>query len=108
MRKAVVRCDRCSRRYSASLGNNEQWAPAAGLRLAYSSMTSPRAALDYDVAARRVARTVKVQPVPAFDASRYATARIEAPSRDGKTNIPISLLWQVGRETGRERVYGDG
>ena len=100
MPKAVVRRDR-SRRYSASLGNNEQWAPAAGLRLAYSSMTSPRAALDYDVAARRVARTVKVQPVPAFDASRYATARIEAPSRDGKTNIPISLLWRKARSIAR-------
>ncbi len=62
------------------------------VRVEYTSMTTPRTTIDIDLASG--AQTVrKVQPVPGYDASRYASARLWAPSRDGK-RIPISIVWR--------------
>jgi oligopeptidase B len=62
------------------------------VRVEYTSMITPRTTIDIDLASG--AQTVrKVQPVPGYDASQYASARLWAPSRDGK-RIPISIVWR--------------
>lgn len=62
------------------------------VRVEYTSMTTPRTTIDIDLASG--AQTVrKVQPVPGYDRSQYASARLWAPSRDGK-RIPISIVWR--------------
>ena len=40
-------------------------------------------------------RTLKVQPVPGYDAAKYETARVWATARDG-TRIPVSLVYAKG------------
>ena len=62
------------------------------VRVVYTSLTTPRTTIDVDLASG--AQTVrKVQPVPGYDATKYASARLWAPSRDGK-RIPISIVWR--------------
>ena len=62
------------------------------VRVVYTSLTTPRTTIDVELASG--AQSVrKVQPVPGYDASRYASARLWAPSRDGK-RIPISIVWR--------------
>jgi oligopeptidase B len=80
--------------YSVSLGPNREW-DTARLRIVYESLVTPQSAYDYDMRTR--ARTlVKTMPVlGGFDASRYASERIEATASDGM-RIPISLVVRKG------------
>lgn len=93
--------------YVAGLGDNPEWAVST-LRLSYESMVSPASVLDYDVAARTLT-TLKVQEIPSgYDASRYATERLEITARDG-TKVPVSVLYRKDREPGGPlHLYGYG
>ncbi|MCK9542217.1 MAG: S9 family peptidase, partial [Novosphingobium sp.] len=93
--------------YSAGLGNNPEWA-VEKLRLSYESMVSPSTVYDYDVAARSL-ETLKVQEIPSgYDASLYATERLEILARDG-TSIPVSLVYRTDRRSGGPlHLYGYG
>ena len=79
--------------FTAYLGSNRLFGAEGKLRLEYSSMVSPRALLEYDVASKAVAQTLKVTPVPGYDASLYQTKRIEVTARDGEA-VPVTLLWR--------------
>ncbi|HNJ48937.1 MAG TPA: prolyl oligopeptidase family serine peptidase, partial [Novosphingobium sp.] len=93
--------------FSAGLGDNPEWA-VTKLRLSYESMVSPASVLDYDVAARSLA-TLKVQEIPSgYDASLYATERLEIAARDG-TLVPVSLVYRRDRHAGGPlHLYGYG
>lgn len=76
--------------YSAGLGANPEYAPAA-YRLRYSSMVTPPTDYDYDPATRRL-ETLKVQEIPSgYDPAQYETARLMVPARDG-ARIPVSVV----------------
>ncbi len=84
--------------YSAGLGDNPEWAMET-LRLSYESMVSPATTYDYDVASRQL-DVLKVQEIPSgYDASLYATERLEIPARDG-TKIPVSIMYRKDRQPG--------
>ena len=72
--------------------DNRLFACDGRLRIEYSSMTAPRSIREYDVASR-TATTLRVQPVPNYDPSRYATRRVEVTARDG-VQVPVTLLWR--------------
>ncbi len=93
--------------YVAGLGDNPEWAVST-LRLSYESMVSPASVLDYDVAARTLT-TLKVQEIPSgYDASLYATERLEITARDG-TKVPVSVLYRKDRKGGGPlHLYGYG
>jgi oligopeptidase B len=98
--------------YVAGLGDNPEWAVST-LRLSYESMVSPASVLEYDVAARSLT-TLKVQEIPSgYDASLYATERLEIAVRDG-TLIPVSVVYRkdrpslVGDSGGPLHLYGYG
>ena len=77
--------------FSMGLGENLD-AANGSVRIGYTSMITPRTTMDVDLATGK--RTVrKVQPVIGYDRALYATARVWAPSRDGK-RIPVSLSWR--------------
>ncbi|MFM8641637.1 MAG: S9 family peptidase [Phycisphaerales bacterium] len=62
------------------------------VRVGFTSMVTPRTVIDIDLAGG--AQSVrKVQPVVGYDASKYATERVWAPSRDGR-RIPVSIAWR--------------
>ena len=93
--------------FSAGLGDNPEWAVST-LRLSYESMVSPASVLDYDIATRKLT-TLKVQEIPSgYDASRYATERLEVAARDG-TMIPVSIVYRKDRKPGGPlHLYGYG
>ncbi|MBD9434862.1 S9 family peptidase [Pseudoxanthomonas sp. PXM03] len=78
--------------YSMGLSAN----PETGtdwLRYSYTSMTTP--ATTYEINTRTgERRQLKQQPVPGYDASKYVTERVWAPARDGKTKIPVTLVYR--------------
>jgi oligopeptidase B len=93
--------------YSAGLANNPEW-HVTTLRLTYESMVAPSSVLDYDVAARTL-ETLKVQEIPSgYDASLYATERLEITARDG-TAVPVSIVYRKDRTgAGPLHLYGYG
>ena len=93
--------------YDAGLGDNPEWAMEK-LRLSYESMVSPATVYDYHVGEKRL-ETLKVQEIPSgYDASLYATERLEITARDG-TKVPVSLVWRKDRDTGGPlHLYGYG
>ncbi len=93
--------------YDAGLGDNPEWAMDK-LRLSYESMVSPATVYDYHVGEKRL-ETLKVQEIPSgYDASLYATERLEITARDG-TKVPVSLVWRKDRAAGGPlHLYGYG
>ncbi|GFM27860.1 oligopeptidase B [Novosphingobium sp. PY1] len=93
--------------YSAGLSNNPEWHMDT-LRLSYESMVSPATVYDYDVAGRTL-ETLKVQEIPSgYDASLYATERLEITARDG-TAVPVSVVYRRDRTgAGPLHLYGYG
>ena len=93
--------------YSAGLANNPEW-HVTRLRLTYESMVSPSSVFDYDVAARTL-DVLKVQEIPSgYDASLYATERLEIAARDG-TMVPVSVVYRRDRAgPGPLHLYGYG
>jgi oligopeptidase B len=86
--------------YTASLGSNPEYAPAA-YRLSYSSMVTPTTVYDYHPADDRL-ETLKVQEIPSgYDPSLYATERLMLPTRDGK-KVPVSVVYKKGFEKNGE------
>lgn len=70
------------------------------LRYSTTSMATPDAVIDYDMASRQ--KTVlKVEEIPGgFDASAYRSEMRFAPARDGET-IPVTLLYRRDLEDSR-------
>ena len=93
--------------YSAGLSNNPEWHMDT-LRLSYESMVSPATVYDYDVAGRTL-ETLKVQEIPSgYDASLYATERLEITARAG-TAVPVSVVYRRDRTgAGPLHLYGYG
>ena len=93
--------------YVAGLSDNPEWAMQT-LRLSYESMVSPRTVYDYSVADRTLER-LKVQEIPSgYDASLYATERLDIAARDG-TRIPVSIVYRKDRANpGPLHLYGYG
>jgi oligopeptidase B len=65
------------------------------LRLEYTSLVTPRKTLLYDMDAGSYS-LVHQKEVPGYDASQYTTERTFAPSRDGRTMIPVSMVRRKG------------
>jgi oligopeptidase B len=62
------------------------------VRVEYGSMITPQRTIDVDLATG-TQQVRKERTVHGYDRSRYASARLWAPSRDGK-RIPISIAWR--------------
>ncbi len=76
--------------YSAGLDENPEYQTST-LRLSYESMVTPDRVVDYDIATAAMT-TLKEQVIPSgYDASGYATSRVEITARDG-TRIPVSIV----------------
>jgi oligopeptidase B len=78
--------------YAISLDHNHVY-DTSTLRFNYSSLKTPSRTEHYDFQTHQH-KTVKEKVIPGFDSSQYVTERIFAPSRDGKNQIPISLIYK--------------
>lgn len=79
--------------YTAYIGLNLDF-ETHKLRYGYTSLTKPSSTFEYDMKDRTRA-LLKQQEVlgGSFRAENYVSERIWAPSRDGKTKVPISLVY---------------
>ena len=102
----AVRMEFDAEAFTAKLAKNDLFDPRGKLRVEYSSMTSPPALLEYDVVAATF-ETLKVKPVPNYDADLYATRRMEVTARDG-VSIPVTLFWRPDALGGAIEAGGGG
>jgi oligopeptidase B len=84
-------------------------AKAKAVRYEYDSMQTPTSVYEHDVATSKQT-LLKQQPVPTYDASKYASEYLHAKASDG-TAIPISVVYR--KDTPRDGsaplfVYGYG
>ena len=95
--------------YSAGLDENPEY-EVSKLRLSYESMVTPDTVADYDIATGTL-KTLKVQEIPSgYDASQYATERVEIAVRDG-TKVPVSIVYKKDFKkdgNGPLYIYGYG
>jgi oligopeptidase B len=67
------------------------------LRFSYTSMVTPNAVVDYDMAARTWTVRKQTEVLGGYDPARYRTERRFATAPDG-TQVPISLVYQLPLE----------
>lgn len=77
--------------YSVWLSDNHVY-DSETVRIGYSSFITPRQIQDYNLYNGHIT-VLKEQTVPGYDRSQYVCRRMEAKSRDGKTCIPMSLVY---------------
>ena len=79
--------------YQMSLSGNHE-AATSWVRYAYDSLATPTTTLEWNAATGK-SRTLKVQPVPGYDAKNYVTERVWTTARDG-ARVPVSLVYRKG------------
>ena len=90
---------------SANPEGNSDW-----LRYSYTSLATPATTYELNVKTGE-RRQLKQQQVPGYDPANYVTERVWATARDGKTRIPVSLVYRKGFKrdgTGALLQYGYG
>ena len=81
--------------YSMGLDVNPE-ADTQWLRYGYTSLTTPATTYEVNVNTGE-RRLLKRQPVlGGYDPQKYVTERVWVPARDGKTRIPVSLVYRKG------------
>ncbi len=89
--------------YDVGLDHNEEW-DTNSLRIAYQSLVTPKSVYDVDLASGEW-KLVKRDPVPNYDASKYAVERIWASASDG-TRVPVALVHGKGAaRDGRSALF---
>ena len=78
--------------YSMGLSANPE-GDSDWLRYSYTSLATPATTFELNVKTGE-RRQLKQQPVPGYDPSKYATERVWVTARDGKTKIPVSLVYR--------------
>ncbi len=78
--------------YSVHCGQNRVFS-SDKVRIAYTSLTSPMRTIDYDMSSGTF-HILKEKEVPLYNQSEYACQRMECLSRDGKTMIPMSIVYR--------------
>ena len=72
-------------------------------RFVYTSLTTPRSVYDFNMQTKKRTLLKQKQVLGGeFDTDNYVSERIFASSRDGKTQIPISLVYRKGLQKNGE------
>lgn len=77
------------------------------LRYTYGSLTTPETVYETNIRTGE-RKTLKVQPVPGYDASKYVTERVWITARDG-VRVPVSLAYRKGfKKDGKAALFQYG
>jgi oligopeptidase B len=79
--------------YDVGLGSHHEF-DADSVVVAYDSMVTPIRSLEIKVDDTSDRNVLKEKQVPGYDKELYACDRITVTSRDGKTEIPVSLVYR--------------
>jgi oligopeptidase B len=78
--------------YQADFSDNPEMDTQV-LRYEYTSLTTPKSTIDYDMVKREKTLLKEEEVLGEFDKTDYRTERLEAPASDG-TMVPISLVYR--------------
>jgi oligopeptidase B len=79
--------------YDVMLGSHYEF-DTDQLAVVYDSMITPSQTLEIDMSDPSRRRVLKAKRVPGYDRSQYGCDRTFVPSRDGRTQIPVSLVYR--------------
>jgi oligopeptidase B len=79
--------------YDVALGSHHEF-EAENVVVAYDSMVTPTQSLEIRVDDTSNRKVLKERQVPGYDKELFACDRITVTSRDGKTEIPVSLVYR--------------
>ena len=68
------------------------------LRFGYTSLSAPSAVYDYDMTTRERTLLKEDEVLGGYDRARYVVERLHAPARDGRVEVPVSLVYRRGLE----------
>lgn len=68
------------------------------LRFGYTSLSAPSAVYDYDMTTRERTLLKEDEVLGRYDRARYVVERLHAPARDGRVEVPVSLVYRRGLE----------
>ena len=68
------------------------------LRFGYTSLSAPSAVYDYDMTTRKRTLLKEDEVLGGYDRARYVVERLHAPARDGRVEVPVSLVYRRGLE----------
>jgi oligopeptidase B len=89
--------------YTMGLSTNAETA-TDWVRYTYNSLTTPATTIEANMKTGE-RKTLKVNPVPGYDKSKYVTERVWATARDG-TKVPVSLVYAKGfRKDGSAALF---
>ncbi|MGL6289211.1 MAG: S9 family peptidase [Silanimonas sp.] len=71
------------------------------VRYTYTSLTTPATTYEINIETGE-RKQLKQDPVPGYDPTKYTTERVWVTARDGKTRIPVSLVYRDGFEKNGE------
>ena len=79
-------------------------------RFVYTSLTTPRSVYDYNIVTKEQTLLKQKKVLGGkFDSDNYVSERLFAKSRDGKTEIPISLVYRKGlNKNGKQPLLLNG
>ncbi|MEW6412892.1 MAG: S9 family peptidase [Candidatus Zixiibacteriota bacterium] len=80
------------------------------VRFTYTSLISPKAVYDYDMAGRSLEVKKEYEVLGGYDKTQYTTERLFAPAPDGAM-VPISIVYKKGARKGTPNpllLYGYG
>jgi oligopeptidase B len=93
-KRASIRIPTDESVYTMGLGANPEYNTAA-IRYGYASMITPQSVYEFDFATRK-STLLKQQEIPSgYDKTKYETARVWAPARDG-VKVPILVMMKKG------------
>ena len=79
--------------YDVGLGANREY-DTDTVMVAYDSMVTPTQSLEINMSKPSERKVIKERAVPGYDKTLYACERTTVLSRDGKTEIPVSIVYK--------------
>lgn len=79
--------------YDVGLGSNHEY-DTDNVMVSYDSLVTPTQSLEINLSKPSERTVIKERAVPGYDKSLYACERTTVLSRDGKTEIPVSIVYR--------------
>eukprot|EP00804_Cyclotella_cryptica_P018434 CCRYP_004289-RA/>CCRYP_004289-RA protein AED:0.28 eAED:0.28 QI:84/1/1/1/1/1/2/2306/691 len=79
--------------YDVGLGAHYE-SDATSVVVTYDSMLTPPSSIEIDLGDYDERKVLKAKAVPGYDKELFGCDRLEVPSRDGKTHIPVSIVYR--------------
>lgn len=91
--KTIKRLEFDETAYDVALGLHYE-SDATSVVVTYDSMLTPPSSIEIDLGNYDERKVLKEKSVPGYNKELFGCDRLEVPSRDGKTRIPVSIVYR--------------